>query len=86
MRQGSFVPTASRDYHPAMPSPPTATNSPKAAVAEMLDGLPENASFEDIQYHVYAIEKIRRGIERAEREGAIPHEDARARLQRWLGE
>ena len=61
-------------------------NSPKAAVVEMLGTLPENASFEDIQYHVYVIEKIRRGIERAEREGAVPHEEARARLQKWLGE
>lgn len=59
-------------------------NSPKAAVAEMLDTLPEDASFEDIQYHVYAIEKIRRGIERAEREGTIPHAEALARLQKWL--
>ena len=61
-------------------------NSPKAAVAEMLGTLPENASFEDIQYHVYVIEKIRRGVERAEREGTIPHEEAKARLQKWLGE
>lgn len=60
-------------------------NSPKATVAEMLGTLPEDASFEDIQYHVYAIEKIRRGVERAEREEAIPHEDAKSRLQRWLG-
>lgn len=61
-------------------------NSPKSAVADMLETLPEDASFEDIQYHVYVIEKVRRGLERAEREGEVPHEQAKSRLQKWLGQ
>lgn len=61
-------------------------NSPKAAVTEMLGTLPEDASFEDIQYHVYVIEKIRRSVERAEREGGVSHEEAKRRLHKWLGE
>jgi len=50
----------------------------------MIEGLPEDASLEDIQYHLYVLEKVKRGVERAEVEGAISHEDAKARLARWL--
>ncbi len=50
----------------------------------MLEALPEDASLEDIQYHLYVLEKVRRGLERAETEGKISHEEAKARLGRWL--
>lgn len=59
-------------------------SSPKAEVRSMLEGLPEDASLEDIQYHVYVLEKVKRGLERAETEGTISHEDAKARLSKWL--
>lgn len=50
----------------------------------MIEGLPEDASLEDIQYHLYVLEKVKRGIGRAETEGAISHKDAKARLSKWL--
>lgn len=61
-------------------------NTPKAEVAAMLESLPEDSSLEDIQYHIYVLEKVRKGIARAESadEGVISHEDARKRLGRWL--
>jgi hypothetical protein len=59
-------------------------NSPKAEVASMLKALPEDASLEDIQYHLYVLEKVKHGLERAETEGAISDEDAKARLEKWL--
>lgn len=59
-------------------------SSPKAEVASMLGGLPEDASLEDIQYHLYVLEKVKRGLERSETEGAISHEEAKARLGKWL--
>ena len=59
-------------------------NSPKADARSMIEGLPEDASLEDIQYHLYVLEKVKRGIGRAETEGAISHEDAKARLGKWL--
>lgn len=58
--------------------------SPKDEVSSLLKNLPDNASYEDIQYHVYVLEKVKRGLERAETEGAIPHETAKARLGKWL--
>lgn len=59
-------------------------NSPKADARSMIEGLPEDASLEDIQYHLYVLEKIKRGIGRADTEGAISHKDAKARLGKWL--
>ncbi|MDZ4801496.1 MAG: hypothetical protein SGI92_25335 [Bryobacteraceae bacterium] len=58
--------------------------TPKAEVAELLSSLPDSASCEDIQYHLYVIEKIWRGAERVETEGALSHEEAKKRLSRWL--
>jgi hypothetical protein len=59
-------------------------STPKAEVTSMLEALPDDSSFEDIQYHLYVLEKVKRGIGRAETEGAISHEDAKARLNKWL--
>ena len=56
-------------------------SSPKAEVSSMLNALPEDASLEDIQYHLYVLEKVKRGLERAEAEGTISHEEAKARLR-----
>jgi len=50
----------------------------------MLDALPDESSLEDIQYHLYVLEKVKRGLERAQTEGALSHEDAKARLGKWL--
>ena len=58
--------------------------SPKDEVSSLLEKLPDDASYEDIQYHLYVLEKVKRGIERADTEGTISHEDAKARLGKWL--
>ena len=58
--------------------------TPKAEVAAMLEALPESSSFEDIQYHLYVLEKVNRGLERAVTEGVVSHEDAKTRLDKWL--
>jgi len=58
--------------------------SAKDEVSSMLNKLPDDASYEDIQYHLYVLEKVKRGLKRAETEGAIPHQDAKTRLGKWL--
>ena len=59
-------------------------SSAKAEVKSMIEGLPEDASIEDIQYHLYVLEKVKRGLARAESEGVMSHEDAKTRLGKWL--
>ena len=50
----------------------------------MIEGLPDDASLEDIQYHLYVLEKVKRGLGRAESEGVLSHNEAKARLGKWL--
>jgi hypothetical protein len=59
-------------------------STPKAEVTSMLEALPDDSSFEDIQYHLYVLEKVKRGIERAKTDGAVSHEDTKVRLNKWL--
>ena len=58
-------------------------NTAKKDVRELLDRLPEDCTLEDIQYHLYVVEKIQRGIERAEKEGTVSQEDVEKRFSRW---
>ena len=37
-----------------------------AEARAMIEGLPEGAGLEDIQYHLYVLEKVKRGMDRAE--------------------
>ena len=58
--------------------------TPKAEVASMLAALPENSRFEDIQYHLYVLEKVKHSLQRADTKGVISHKSAKARLEKWL--
>jgi hypothetical protein len=58
----------------------------KEEVEALLGKLPNDCSLEDIQYHLYVLEKVRNGIAAAEIEGTVPQEDAEARLSKWLTE
>lgn len=56
----------------------------KQEVEALLSKLPDDCSLEDIQYHLYALEKIHRGIEVAEQQGTITQEEAEQRLSKWI--
>jgi hypothetical protein len=58
----------------------------KEEVRELLGKLPHDCSLEDIQYHLYVLEKVRNGLEAADTEGTISQEEAEARLSKWLTE
>jgi hypothetical protein len=47
----------------------------KDEVKVILDNLPDDCSLEDVQYYLYVVEKIHKGIERAEREGTISQDE-----------
>jgi predicted transcriptional regulator len=55
----------------------------KEEVAHLLDRLPDDCSLEDIQYHLYVLEKIRRGIDDVENGRVVPHEEVVRRLRTW---
>lgn len=56
----------------------------KSEVKSLLENLPDDSSLEDIQYHLYVLEKVKRGAERAESEGTLSNAEARQRLGKWL--
>ncbi len=56
----------------------------KDDVADMIRELPADASLEDIQYHLYVLEKLQRGQEAIRDGRGVTHEEAKARLARWL--
>ncbi len=58
----------------------------KEEVEELLGKLPQDCSLEDIQYHLYVLDKVRAGLEAADVEGGVSQEDAEARLSKWLTE
>jgi hypothetical protein len=41
-------------------------NTAKDEVKALLDKLPDDCSLEDVQYHLYVVEKIHRGIVRVD--------------------
>ena len=61
------------------------TQTPKNEVAAMLDTLPENSSFEDIQYHIYVRQKIRKGLEDEAEGRVISQAEVERRMARWVG-
>lgn len=59
---------------------------PKEEVRRLLDAIPDDASFEDIQYHIYIQQKIDRGIEASDRGDFVSDEEIEQRITRWAGE
>ena len=56
----------------------------KQEVESLLKKLLDDCSLEDIQYHLYVIEKIQREIETAEKTGVVSQEEAEKRLNKYL--
>jgi hypothetical protein len=58
----------------------------KEEVEALLSKLPDDCSLEDIQYHLYVIEKVRNGLEVADSQGALSQEEVERRSSKWLNE
>ena len=56
----------------------------KAHMRELLDRLPDNCTLEDVQYHLYVAEKIRRRLEQSNTGLGVPQSEAEKRLEKWL--
>ncbi len=56
----------------------------KQEVRKVLETLPEEASLEDIQYHLYVLQRIERGRQDVEAGRVISQDEAERRMSRWL--
>lgn len=60
--------------------------SAKNEAQKMITDLPDDASLEDIQYHLYVLEKVQHGLDQIDAGQGIPHDQARARFGKWLSD
>jgi predicted transcriptional regulator len=57
----------------------------KKLVRDLLDRLPDDCSIEEVQYHLYVLDAVQRGLDDADAGRVIPHEQVKAELRRkWL--
>ena len=56
----------------------------KDEVRALLEKLPDDASLNDIQYHIYVRQKIERGLDAIRKGNVIPQEEIEKRMARWL--
>lgn len=59
-------------------------NTAKDEVKALLEKLPDDCSLEDVQYHLYVVEKIQRGLERGENQGVLSQEEVEGKFQKWI--
>jgi len=58
----------------------------KEEIQRMLDTLPNDATWEDIQYSIYVRERIERGRREADEGKIIDQDEIERRMKRWLAE
>ena len=55
----------------------------KTEAVELIKKLPDDATMEDIQHHLYVLEKIKQGQQRLVSEGGIPQATMEQDMARW---
>ena len=55
----------------------------KEQVQRILEVLPDDASLEDIQYHIYVRQKVDQGLADGDAGRVVSHEEATRRLDKW---
>ena len=58
----------------------------KEEIRKLLDTLPDDATWEDVQYSIYVRERVERGRCEAEQAGLVDQEEIESRMKRWLPE
>jgi len=55
----------------------------KEQVRKMIEQLPDECSVEDVQYQLFLIEKVRRGLKSIDEGKGIPHDQVRKQFASW---
>ncbi|MBI1811766.1 MAG: hypothetical protein HY035_11400 [Nitrospirae bacterium] len=58
--------------------------SVKQEVNSLLNRLPDDCSFEDIQYHLYVLQKIERGLKDSAEGRVYSQEEVEKMMSKWL--
>jgi hypothetical protein len=60
--------------------------TPKEEIRRLLDKLPDNVSYEDVQYHIYVQQAVERGLDAAQRGDVLSQDEVERRMAKRLGE
>jgi predicted transcriptional regulator len=58
--------------------------SAKEEVRRILEQIPEDVTFEDIQYHIYVRQQVARGLEDIDQGRVVSEGEAERRMSKWL--
>jgi predicted transcriptional regulator len=64
--------------------PEATTTNAKDRVEQLLKELPEDATLEDIQYHLYVLQVLENRLQEADKGDFVGHEEVRQRMAKWL--
>ncbi len=56
----------------------------KHEALKLIQSLPENCTFEDIQYHLHVREALEEGLRDIEAGRVIPQQDVESRVRSWM--
>lgn len=56
----------------------------KEEVSKLLENLPDDCTLEDIQYHLYVLQKIERGLKDTKEGRVYTQEEVENRMAKWL--
>ena len=59
-------------------------STPKKEVIDLVEGLSEEATLEDIQYHLYVLQKIRKGLKDVEDGRVLSQDEMQKRFEKWI--
>ncbi|MEB3119850.1 MAG: hypothetical protein VKL41_01330 [Snowella sp.] len=59
-------------------------NNVKEKIQSILNQLPDDCSIEDIQYHLYVLEKVRLGLQSADIDNTLKQNEVEGLLTKWL--
>jgi predicted transcriptional regulator len=57
----------------------------KKEVSKLLKQLPDEASYEEIQYHIYVRQKIEKGLKDVEEGRVLTQAEVEQRMAKWIG-
>ena len=57
--------------------------TPKQVVLEAVQALPEDASYEDIEYTLFVRSRVEEGLRAAAKDRVVSHEQAKRQMAEW---
>lgn len=56
----------------------------KQEISLLLKNLPDDCSLEEVQYHIYVLEKVRQALDVADCDRTLSQDEAENLLSKWL--